>query len=713
MNRRNFLVNFLLWILSFFFGYKIATFRDTESTVIMDDEGNVVSAKLDDLTEKVEKAQEGVAASFNDLVGRGINIKNPPAPLIAAKCDGVSDDTEALREIIKVAEEYGAKVIVPGVSVISGELEIKRALIIEGIGSGLGYANYGLTKYEQTSGFLVKGNGKKRIRTRVKYRASALQPQDDPLSVAINIQSENVVLRDLTVFLDFNREDNSPRNYGADWDVGIFLGCRVHNQIRNVHVLGYWNEASIWYDVTRGTNLSEFKDLEGNPYPRGTVTNGADGLMLESVFTQGGKWGMKVQGANPKNGESSYSSGYYDEGLGKVVVDRRGNFGASDLFAVSCSFYGTNHHTKRRRDDTTGDYLTDPGGGAVLIDGLAGNSSGVIQGLRFVSCRFSTWEPYRIKLDRVNRAVFIGCHSEGGSDAYTRSGRPLNYDDTDYYGPISTTANTKNVVLEAFNTTLRPAFLGSADITNIANAGVNSNRFAKGLYTSGDIEGAGGLLLGGSIIHREGEIDLQSASQEHGLRFRRGNTSSFYIGETYTMLYSHAIPNNDGSFGLGSASRRWSQIFASTGAINTSDRNDKQQINEIPDKVLDAWSEVNYTQYKFNDAVKEKGAKARWHFGVIAQEIEKAFKRHGLNAFDYGILCYDKWDDVYEDVEEVKEVEDKETGELTEVLVKTGEKQLTVPAGKRYGVRPDECMMLESALMRRKVERLEARLNGH
>ncbi|WP_026562495.1 tail fiber domain-containing protein [Bacillus sp. J37] len=626
-----------------------------------------------------QKNDIAVQAEF-DL--RGINIKK-----FGAKVDGVTDDTDAIREAITYCEVLGLELLIPGVSVITGEIEVKHPITINGIGSGSGYADKALTEYRQTSGFLVKGTGQKRVRTRVNYRSNASDPQDIPLSAALNIQAENVTLRNFTIFLDFDKTDISPVNYGSNWDIGIFLGCRVHNSINNVHVLGYWREASIYFDVTRSSYTPEFNDLNGNPYFEGTVRNGADGLTLEKIFTLGGKWGLKIQGAKPKAGQSGYSDLYYDELTGTTVTDRRGNFGASDVTAVACSFYGTNHHTKYRRDDSTGNYLTDNGGGSVSIDGLAGNASGALQGMRFISCRFSTWEPFRIKLDRVNRPVFIGCHSEGGSGALKTNGSPVLFDDTDYYGPISTTSNTKNLVLVAFNATLRPVFIGSSDYTNTANAGSDVNSFAKGFSSGGDSSINGGLFVNGSLIKTSGEMDIRGAAG-NGVRFRNGSSSVALINSDYATFYPSISvrPSSDNSVSVGQASNRFSTVFAGTGTINTSDRNSKQQILKIDNKVLDAWSEVNYFQFKFNDAVEEKGDEARTHFGIIAQEIEEAFTRHGLNAFNYGLLCYDEWEDQYEEID--------------------GNKVLVTPKGSRYSIRPDECLMLESALIRRELAKI-------
>lgn len=626
------------------------------------------------LPEWLQQSLRKVTKQLDDQVrDLGVNVKQPP---FNAHVDGETDDTEILRQAISYAEEKGLGIYIPGVSVITGELEVKKSIRMVGCGTGSGYGGNALTRYKQTSGFLVKGSGKKRVRTRANFRGNESDPQDAPLSVVLNIQAENVVLNDFTVFLDFDKTDNSPDNYGADWDVGIFLGCRVHNTFDNVHVLGYWREASILLDVTRSSNLPEFNDLKGIPYDKGSVTNGADGLTLENVYTKGGKWGLKIQGAKPKPGESGYSSDYYDEILGYSLVDERGRFGASDLTAIACSFYGTDHHSKYRRDDSTGDYLTDNGGGAMSIDGMAGNSSGAIQGMRFISTRFSTWEPFRIKLDRVNRPIFIGCHSEWGSGGLTSFGE--NIGDEEYYGPISTTENTNNVVLIGFNSSIRNQYIGVHGITNIAPSSSDTSMLINAIIR--------GELDVQSIIKSSNELDLRGSE---GVRLRKGDVTAGFLNDEYSTFYpSIAVrPNTDNNVSLGQANRRFSNIFAGTGTINTSDRNEKQQIISIEDRVLEAWEEVNYSQFKFNDAVKEKGEQARWHIGVIAQEIEDAFAKRGLNAFDYGLLCYDEWDDIYERNNQ-------------------GDVVLVMEAGARYSIRPDECLMLESALMRKKLESL-------
>jgi hypothetical protein len=136
---------------------------------------------------------------------------------------------------------------------------------------------------------------------------------------------------------------------------------------------------------------------------------------------------------------------------------------------------------------------------------------------------------------------------------------------------------------------------------------------------------------------------------------------------------------------LGLTTSRWRNIFVGATVIGTSDRNLKTEISEIPDSWLDAWQEVDYVRYKFKDSVAQKGLSgARWHLGHIAQDIYEKFDAHNLNAFDIGMLCYDKWDESID-----------QNGNVT-------------PSGEIWSIRPDECQFMEMALMRRSINRLKS-----
>lgn len=72
-------------------------------------------------------------------------------------------------------------------------------------------------------------------------------------------------------------------------------------------------------------------------------------------------------------------------------------------------------------------------------------------------------------------------------------------------------------------------------------------------------------------------------------------------------------------------------IYTQNAVTVTSDRNAKNSIQPIDDKVLQAWSEVEPKQYKLN-------GDDNWSFGYIAQDIVEAFTRHGLDYKQYNIV---------------------------------------------------------------------------
>jgi hypothetical protein len=153
---------------------------------------------------------------------------------------------------------------------------------------------------------------------------------------------------------------------------------------------------------------------------------------------------------------------------------------------------------------------------------------------------------------------------------------------------------------------------------------------------------------------------------------------------SYTMTSGAFFPSITGRT-LGNSTNRWGSVWAVNSAIQTSDRNLKTEISEIPDSWLDAWQDVNYVKYKFKDAVALKGISgARWHLGHIAQDIYEAFDRRGLDAFEIGMLCYDSWGESVD-----------QNGNI-------------VPSGEIWSIRPDECQFMELALMRRSMNRLKS-----
>ncbi|MGO0617997.1 tail fiber domain-containing protein [Leclercia adecarboxylata] len=132
------------------------------------------------------------------------------------------------------------------------------------------------------------------------------------------------------------------------------------------------------------------------------------------------------------------------------------------------------------------------------------------------------------------------------------------------------------------------------------------------------------------------------------------------------------VPSSPSAFNCGANSLPWAGGFTQSAFTVTSDERHKGKplmlargnlapnvtsdagMMESPyaDKILDAWAEVDFVQFQYLDRIEEKGEDgARWHFGVIAQRAKEAFERHGLDAYRFGFLCYDEWEDQYTKVQ--------------------------------------------------------------
>ena len=130
-----------------------------------------------------------------------------------------------------------------------------------------------------------------------------------------------------------------------------------------------------------------------------------------------------------------------------------------------------------------------------------------------------------------------------------------------------------------------------------------------------------------------------------------------------------------------------------------SDQRLKQQITEIDDKLLDAWGDVEPSQFKYNDAVSEKGTKARLHTGYVVQQIDSACKSHGVDVSEYGLYCHEEYP------EETEEVEVEQADGT-----KTKETKVIREAGEHYSLRYTEVYAVECKYLRRCIARLTARI---
>ena len=164
------------------------------------------------------------------------------------------------------------------------------------------------------------------------------------------------------------------------------------------------------------------------------------------------------------------------------------------------------------------------------------------------------------------------------------------------------------------------------------------------------------------------------------------------------------IPLTNASVDLGSGGNVWKSCYLANAPVIVSDARAKTQTQVVDDRLLDAWGNVEIKTYKMISAVEKKGEKARYHTGYLAQDIQAECEKQGVNASDYGLFCYDEW----EEQEEVsEEIETKKDGK------KVKEKRVIQPKrekGNSYALRYEEALVVECKYLRRCIARLTARI---
>ena len=229
----------------------------------------------------------------------------------------------------------------------------------------------------------------------------------------------------------------------------------------------------------------------------------------------------------------------------------------------------------------------------------------------------------------------------------------------------------------------------------------------------GDVWGAWRQVIGSN----GGNVTINNRLQLTGTQYPQiyGNGTSLQLGVDTNAAVGVVLQGGifreagDGSLNLGNGSHRWAVVYAKTGSINTSDRNEKNTIADIdPEQAEKLIMGLKPSTFKFND-----GTSGRTHWGLISQDIEELLPQIGMSDLDFaGFIKTPKTEDYYEDVPET--VTDEETGEEKTVTRKEL-KTRTVEGEYIYSLRYDEfiapliCMVQKQ---QKQIENLERRLSA-
>ena len=163
------------------------------------------------------------------------------------------------------------------------------------------------------------------------------------------------------------------------------------------------------------------------------------------------------------------------------------------------------------------------------------------------------------------------------------------------------------------------------------------------------------------LVMRNDNTTRGTISTSNGLSiFAEGvNNGGWAFSDGAAILPMKNSSLADNNMDLGSSSNRMDDIFATNSSIQTSDQNEKQNIENLTAKELNVAKKLSslFKTFRWKDKVSEKGDKARTHSGIVAQEVQSAFSAEGLDASNYGLFTSNTWWEKEIQVPEVKAVE--------------------------------------------------------
>ena len=176
----------------------------------------------------------------------------------------------------------------------------------------------------------------------------------------------------------------------------------------------------------------------------------------------------------------------------------------------------------------------------------------------------------------------------------------------------------------------------------------------------------------------------------------------------------NTLPGTDNTQVLGFTNNRWSTVYAGTGTINTSDAREKTSVSKMTPLEIKAASQLakEIGTFSFLDAVATKNDAARTHIGMTVQKAIEILQSNGLDPMKYAFICYDKWDDEFQDLPAVdaKEAVFDEDNNVIEPAIEArpAMRIQTQTAGDHYGFRTDQLLMFIARGFEERLSALES-----
>jgi hypothetical protein len=257
---------------------------------------------------------------------------------------------------------------------------------------------------------------------------------------------------------------------------------------------------------------------------------------------------------------------YYDD-INGLVTDGRGGYGASDItgyrmFTTESEYLAGRRVWEDMRVDKN-HTLEGISAGAVWLDSAAANSYKRIWGQRYISCRFASYDPFIVRLEKCARITFLDCHTEPAERIIKDLAGNVTIN---RYGSYTTTNEALAINIEGANASPSSAYFNLyGKGSNMFRALAGTNRLGGSLALKGSITtGTGSLyedpatlkLFGGqyqdiffgdSVFSKKGRINYSG----NVMGFRTGGSTSNSAYNTMRLEYLPAFnlslwdtPNN-------------------------------------------------------------------------------------------------------------------------------------------------------------------------
>ena len=354
------------------------------------------------------------------------------------------------------------------------------------------------------------------------------------------------------------------------------------------------------------------------------------------------------------------------------IGNRIGSDGDIALFrrdGSTAGSIGVNSTTPYMSGNLGGFRLTSSAGAGVMIPtDTSGNASDADNDLGVSSIR---WRDLYLSNAVKNSSGALAVESGGGGQLLLKASSELTFtSNTAERGRFDTSGNllvgktsadtynnTNGVELQASGL-ITATRTGIAQILNREDSDGDIAVFRRDGVTKGNISvSAYGMGFGGGtrssdfFIKTDGTASFAETvsapsvgKNKIGLQFVTTN-ESYGIGAIQPYSIS-GTTNSDAKISLGNTSNaRFDDICAMNGTIQTSDRNEKQDIESLTEaeERVAVVAKGLFKKFRWKSAVQDKGDDARIHFGIIAQDLQAAFEAEGLDAGRYGMFTSDTW----------------------------------------------------------------------